>query len=76
MMKTKGLIFEDAEFLSNARILGLNDSKKLKDSWQQRFVYVCGGEGGVRGDQDWWMCVSRREAAGPEFQRVSCTCCD
>lgn len=43
-MKTKGLIFEDAEFLSNARILGLNDSKKLKDSWQQRFVYVCGGE--------------------------------
>lgn len=43
LMKIKGLLFEDAEFLSNARIRGLNDFKKLKDIWEQRFVCMCGG---------------------------------
>ena len=48
VMKKKGLIFEDAEFLSNARILGLNDFKKLKDIWGQRFVYMCGGRAALK----------------------------
>ena len=31
VMKKKGLIFEEAEFLSNSRILGLNDFQKFSE---------------------------------------------